>query len=57
MRKFRVWLGKNVVGEEPSEEVLEFPDGTSDKECEEACADCLETMIGNELDTGWDEIT
>ena len=56
MRKFKVWLDKNVVGLDPSEEIIEFPDHYSDKECERDCADLLDTMISNELDTGWEEI-
>jgi len=55
MRRFKVWLDVQVSGTDPYEEILEFPDDTSDEECEEACEDCLQTMISNELDTGWDE--
>lgn len=34
-----------------------MPAEASDEECQEACSDCLQTMIANELDTGWEEIT
>lgn len=56
MRRFRVWLDVQVPGKEPSEEIIELPDSASNAKCDEACADCLETMIANELDTGWEEI-
>ncbi len=56
MRRFRVWLGKNVVGDEGSEEIVEFPDSATQAEIDEECGSCLETMIQNELDTGWAEI-
>ena len=57
MRYFVVWLDKNTVGCEPVRELIEFPDDATDEECNEACADCLDTLIANELDTGWDELT
>ena len=56
MRRFRVWLDKNVCGSEPIEEILEFNDNATDEECRRACADWLDDMIANELDTGWNEI-
>jgi hypothetical protein len=56
MRRFRVWLDVQVPGKDPSEEIVEMPDDASDEECEEVCNGLLETMIANELDTGWDEI-
>lgn len=55
-RRFEVWLDKQVVGARASVEVVEMAPGATDKECEEACKECLETMIGNELDTGWREL-
>lgn len=55
MRKFRVWLDKNVPGQSASYETVEMPDGSTDAECEAACRDVLDVMIGNELDTGWEE--
>lgn len=33
-----------------------MPDDATDAACEEACQECLDTMIGNELDTGWYEL-
>lgn len=57
MRRFRVWLDRQVTGWEASEEEVEMPDDATDEECREACLDCLNTMISNELDTGWEEIT
>lgn len=55
MRVFDVWLDRNVVGAAAVEEVIEMPDDASDAECDAACRECLETMISNELDTGWNE--
>ena len=55
-RRFRVWLDVQVPGKDPSYELVEMPATATDKECNEACADALDTMISNELDTGWDEL-
>ncbi len=57
MRRFEVWLDKQVAGGDPSIEIVEMPDNATDEECEEACRDCLDTMIGNLLDTGWNELS
>lgn len=57
MRLFRVWIDVQVPGKEASVETLELPDSYSDTQCDEACAACLETMISNELDTGWEEVS
>lgn len=35
---------------------VELPDTATDAECDKACGDVLDTMIANELDTGWNEI-
>ena len=56
MRRFKVWLDKNIPGVETSYETVEMPDDATDEECEEECASCLDTMIGNVLDTGWEEV-
>jgi hypothetical protein len=56
MRRFLVFLDKNLAGSEPSEETLEFDDDTPEEEIELACQECLDTMIGNEIHTGWEEI-
>lgn len=56
-RRFEVYLDRQIAGCEPSTEVLEFADGETDAEIEEACRAALDTMIGNELDTGWREVT
>lgn len=55
MRVFRVWLDRQVPGCDPYEETIEMPDDATDEECDDACRDCLDTMIGNHLDTGWNE--
>lgn len=51
-----VYLDKNIAGCEPIEEIIEMPFDATDKECQEECENCLNTMISNELDTGWNEI-
>ena len=56
MRRYLVYLDKNVVGIEPDEELLEFSATASDEDIEVACADALDTLIGNNLDTGWVEL-
>lgn len=56
MRKFIVYLDKGCVGRSPIEETIELPDSATDEECDEACRDCLQTMIGNEIDSGWHEV-
>jgi hypothetical protein len=56
MRRFEVYLDVQVPGKEASVEIVEMPDSATDAECEEACRECLDTMIANELDTGWREL-
>ena len=56
MRKFVVFLDKKVPRCDTIEEILEFEDTASEEEIEEACRDCLDIMISNELYTGWDEV-
>lgn len=56
MRRFRVWLDVQVSGKDSVEETIEMPDDATDEECREACLDCLDAMISNELDTGWSEL-
>jgi hypothetical protein len=51
-----VWLDKNISGVEADEEIVEMDDDATDEECEEACADALDQMIGSVLDTGWEEL-
>ncbi len=55
MKRYEVWAkcpshprcsaGESVV--------LEFEDTESEGVCEAACADAVDTMIGNCFDTGW----
>lgn len=56
MRRFKVWLDKMVPGVTASYEAVEMPADATDAECEEACKDTLDVMIGNEVDTGWEEL-
>ena len=57
MKRYLVYLDKNVVGVEADEEILEFEDSVPETVINDACADCLDTLIGNNLDTGWTELT
>lgn len=57
MRTFKVWLrsahyGRNIPTET---ETIEMPDDATDAECDKACRECLEAMIGNTCETGWEE--
>lgn len=56
-RRFVVYLDKQIPGQGPVEEILEFPADATEDEINAECEDCLNTMIANELSTGWDEIT
>ncbi len=56
MRRFEVWLDVQVAGKETYFEYLEFDDNVPQEEIDKQCAECLETMIANELDTGWGEL-
>lgn len=55
MRRFTVWLSKQVPGVSVAKVPVEMPDDATDEECDAACRETLEDMIGNELDTGWSE--
>jgi hypothetical protein len=57
MRKFLIYLDKQVMGEKPIEQTVEFDDDMTPEDIEEACADILNDMIGSNLDTGWHEVT
>ncbi len=54
-RRFLVFAGCNH--REMDEVTLEFSNGETDAQIEEACADVLDTLIGNNFDTGWNEVT
>lgn len=56
MRRFKVWLEYPYVGCEGEEEILEFDDTITEEEINKSCESCLETMIANSLDTGWEEV-
>lgn len=55
MRRFRVWLGKNLPQVPIEYENVEMPDDATDEECDEACKDRLDSMMQNSLDMGWSE--
>lgn len=56
MRRFEVWMDRNIAGVDPTVQIVEMPESATSVECEEACQDALDTMISNDLDTGWREI-
>jgi hypothetical protein len=55
MRRFKVWI-RYVSLRSREYEILEMSDDASDRQCDEACRDCLDTMIANNLKTGWEEL-
>ena len=56
MRRFVVFAHCRCARSDGAEVIVELPDGTPDDECDSACSDMLETLIGNEFDTGWNEL-
>jgi hypothetical protein len=56
MRKFKVWAGCGHSGVEPHEVEMEFDGGTPQKEIDRDLQDCVDTLIGNYFDTGWEEV-
>jgi hypothetical protein len=50
VRRFVVWADIHHA-----EHIVEMPPGSSDKECEDACQEALDVLIGNG-DTGWSEL-
>jgi hypothetical protein len=49
MRRFHVWCND-------SDHIVEMPDDATKEECDEACKDALDDMIGTVCDTGWNEL-
>lgn len=58
VRRFYVWAECNHVSntKPDPQQVLEFSDGETEEEIEAACTDFLDTLIGNNFDTGWSEL-
>lgn len=54
-RTFLVWARCNH--RDGPEQMVEMSDDATDEECEKACADAIDTLIGNEFDTGWNELS
>lgn len=54
MRRFEVFAG--CSHREMDTHIVEMPDTATDEECEEACREILDTLIGNNFDTGWNEL-
>lgn len=58
MRRFEVWADCQHAqnrNRDPKN-VVEMPDDATDEECDAACQDLLDTLIGNNFDTGWNEL-
>jgi len=55
LRRFEVWIDKGMRCE-PATAFVEVPDTATDEECDEACREMLDDMIGSYLDTGWREL-
>lgn len=58
IRRFEVWAdcSHSSNRKKDPEDILVFENGETDEEIEAACADHLDTLIGNNFDTGWSEI-
>jgi len=56
MRRFEVWLDRCVPGVMTDTDIVELPDDATEEQIQEVCMDSLDTLIGNNLDTGWREI-
>jgi hypothetical protein len=56
VRRFVVWVDRQIPGDDGDKEIVEMPDDATDAECDAECLDCMETMISNSLDTGWQEL-
>jgi hypothetical protein len=55
VKKYRVWA-RSCGPKSGAEEILELPDDATEEEIFEACHACLEAMIENELESGWEEV-
>jgi len=55
-RRFKVYVDCGHAGSTPHEQIIEFDAGTSSEEIDATCEEVLNTLIGNYLYTGWDEI-
>lgn len=53
-RKFLVYLDRKVPGEAPAGVIVEVQ---PDEDPDEACKEALDSLIENELYTGWNEAT
>lgn len=56
MRRFELYIDKQVVGVKPTIQIIEFDNDTTDAEIEIDCQQILSDMISNEVDSGWNEI-
>jgi len=56
MKKFLIWVDKQVHNTEPINEIVFFEDGTSDEEIEESCEEIINSIIQNEIDAGFVEL-
>lgn len=53
-RRFEVWVDKRMAGVEAVTEVVIVPAG---EDADEWCKDVWDTLVGNEIDSGWRELT
>lgn len=52
-RRFEVWVDRNAVGLEMISEVVDVAPG---EDANAICSDVLETLMSNEIDSGWQEV-
>lgn len=56
MRRFRLWVDKQVPQLEPIDRVIELPDDATDHEVECAVDDALTDLMCENVDSGWEEL-
>lgn len=56
MRRFRIWVDKQVENVKPVERFIELPDDVTDHEVECAIDDAITDLVCEETDSGWQEI-
>lgn len=56
MRRFRIWVDKQVPNLTPAERTIELPDDATDHEVECALDDAITDFICDQVDSGWEEV-
>lgn len=56
MKKFLIWVDKQIPNVEPINQIAFFDDDMSDEEIEESCEEIINTIIQDEIDAGFVEL-